>query len=139
MQETDVIERSPSLSMRAAGGTTAAAVAVAVAIWMLAGIAGLDLIVSTGDSERKVTVIEVVAGSGISAVCGALLLHGMLGRLARARRWWTMVAMVCLIGSLANPLQASAWQAWAILTVMHLTTGAIVILGLRRGTRAGSA
>lgn len=113
-------------------GVVAAAVAVAIVLRLLADLAGIDVSVGSKGAEHPVGILDVVFGAGISAVMGAVVLHLMMRWFAAGRRWWTVGATSSLVISLVNPLQAVSWQAWAVLTLLHLTTGVIVIAGLRR-------
>jgi hypothetical protein len=127
-QTTRLSARSP---MTAVLGATAAA----VAIWVVATLAGAELTVSfgTGQPIQKVTVVNVV----VAALVGSLAGWGLLALLRRfttnARAIWTVVAIVFLLFSLGGPLSTiSSTGTKVALVAMHLAVATVVIVGLRR-------
>ena len=127
-QPTRVSARSP---ITAVLGATAAA----VAIWIVATMAGAELTVSFGAGQpiQKVTVINVV----VAALVGSLAGWGLLALLRRfttnARAIWTVIAIVFLMLSLGGPLSATASTGTkAALVAMHLAVATVTIVGLRR-------
>ena len=127
-QTTRVSARTP---VTAVLGATAAA----VAIWVVATLAGADLTVSFGPGQQiqKVTVVNVV----VAALVGSLAGWGLLALLRRfttkARAIWTVIAIVAALLSLAGPLSTIAsagTKAW--LVSMHLAVASVLIVGLRR-------
>lgn len=127
-QTTRVSSSSP---VTAVLGATAAA----VAIWIVATLAGADLTVSfgTGQPIQKVTVVNVV----VAALVGSLPGWGLLALLRRfttnARAIWTVIAIVFALFSLGGPLSTiSSTGTKVALVAMHLTVATMVIVGLRR-------
>jgi hypothetical protein len=127
-QTTRVSTRSPVI-------TVLSATAAAVAIWIVATLAGAELTVSfgTGQAIQKVGVINVV----VAALVGSLAGWGLLALLRRfttnARAIWTVVAIVFLLFSLGGPLSTIASTGTKVaLVAMHLTVATVVIVGLRR-------
>ena len=127
-QTTRVSSSSP---VTAVLGATAAA----VAIWIVATLAGADLTVSFGAGQpiQKITVINVV----VAALVGSLAGWGLLALLRRfttnARAVWTVTAIVFALFSLGGPLStisSAGTKAW--LVAMHLAVATVLILGLRR-------
>ena len=127
-QTTRASSRSP---MTAVLGATAAA----VAIWVVATLAGAELTVSfgTGQPIQKVTVVNVV----VAALVGSLAGWGLLALLRRfttnAHAVWTVTAIVFALFSLGGPLStisSAGTKAW--LVSMHLAVATVVIVGLRR-------
>lgn len=110
------------------------ATAAAVAIWIVATVAGADLTVSIGSQPtQKVTVVNVI----VAALVGSLAGWGLLALLRRftnnARAIWTVIAVVFLMLSLGGPLSATASAGTkAALLAMHLAVAAVTIVGLRR-------
>ena len=110
------------------------ATAAAVAIWIVATLAGAELTVSFADQPiQKVTLVNVV----VAALVGSLAGWGLLALLRRfttnARAIWTVIAIVFLLFSLGSPLLATASAGTKVsLVAMHLAVGTVVILGLRR-------
>jgi hypothetical protein len=111
------------------------ATAAAVAIWIVATLAGAELTVSFGAGQpiQKITVINVV----VAALVGSLAGWGLLALLRRfttnARAIWTVVAILFALLSLGGPLSAIASTGTKVaLVAMHLTVATVVIVGLRR-------
>src|SRR6202521_3831840 len=129
-QTTRVSARSP---MTAVLGATAAA----VAIWVVATLAGAELTVSfgTGQPIQKVTVVNVV----VAALVGSLAGWGLLALLRRfttkARAVWSVTAIVAALLSLGGPLSATASAGTKVsLVAMHLAVATVLIAVLRRTT-----
>jgi Family of unknown function (DUF6069) len=127
-QTTRFSARSP---MTAVLGATAAA----VAIWVVATLAGAELTVSFGAGQpiQKVTVVNVV----VAALVGSLAGWGLLALLRRfttnARAIWTVIAIFFALLSLGGPLSTIASTGTRVaLVAMHLTVATVVIVGLRR-------
>ena len=128
LQPTSASARTP---MAAVLGATAAA----VAIWIVATLAGAELTVSFGPGQpiQKVTVVHVV----VAALVGSLAGWGLLALLRRfttnARAIWTVIAIVFALFSLGGPLSAIASTGTKVsLVAMHLAVATVTILGLRR-------
>ncbi len=127
-QTTRVSSRSPVT-------TVLGATAAAVAIWIVATLAGAELTVSfgTGQPIQKVTVVNVV----VAALVGSLAGWGLLALLRRfttnARAIWTVTAIVFALFSLGGPLSTiSSTGTKVALVAMHLAVATVVIVGLRR-------
>ena len=127
-QTTRVSARTP---MAAVLGATAAA----VAIWVVATLAGAELTVSFGAGQpiQKVTVINVV----VAALVGSLAGWGLLALLRRfttnARAIWTVIAIIFGVLSLAGPMSTIASVGTKVsLVAMHLAVATVTIVGLRR-------
>jgi hypothetical protein len=111
------------------------ATAAAVAIWIVATLAGADLTVSFGAGQpiQKITVINVV----VAALVGSLAGWGLLALLRRfttnARAIWTVVAILFALLSLGGPLTTiSSVGTKVALVAMHLAVATVTIVGLRR-------
>src|SRR5467141_1130135 len=127
-QTTRVSARTP---MAAVLGATAAA----VAIWVVATLAGADLTVSFGPGQpiQKITLVNVV----VAALVGSLAGWGLLALLRRfttkARAIWTVIAIIFALFSVGGPLStisSAGTKAW--LVAMHLAVATVTIVGLRR-------
>ena len=112
-----------------------AATAAAVAIWIVAIVAGADLTVSFGPGQpiQKITLVNVV----VAALVGSLAAWGLLALLRRfttnARAIWTVIAIIFALLSLGGPLSTiSSVGTKAALVAMHLAVATVVIVGLRR-------
>jgi len=127
MQTTRVSARSPITVVL---GATAAA----VAIWVVATLAGAELTVSYAPGQpMKITVVNVV----VAALVGSLAGWGLLALLRRftvnARAIWTVIAIVFALFSLGGPLSTIASAGTKVsLVAMHLAVATVVIVGLRR-------
>src|SRR5882672_11644810 len=97
---------------RASSGSPVTAVlgatAAAVAIWIVATLAGADLTVSFGPGQpiQKVTVINVVVAALVGSLAGWGLLALLRRFAAKERAIWTVTATVAGLSSLGGPLTA---------------------------------
>jgi hypothetical protein len=127
--------QAPRVSARTPVAAVLGATAAAVAIWVVATLAGADLTVSFGAGQpiQKVTVVNVV----VAALVGSLAGWGLLALLRRftvnARAIWTVIAIVFALFSLGGPLSTiSSVGTKAALVAMHLAVATVTIVGLRR-------
>jgi hypothetical protein len=127
-QTTRVSSRSPYTAVL---GATAAA----VAIWVVATLAGADLTVSFGPGQpiQKITLVNVV----VAALVGSLAGWGFLVLLRRfttnARAIWTVIAIIFALLSLGGPMSTiSSVGTKVALVAMHLAVATVTIPGLRR-------
>ena len=102
--------------------TMVAAVLAAVLVWILiVPIFGVDLIVT---------------GAALLAGAAGWALLATLEHLTRsAVPAWTVVAVLVLAVSLADPIAAASAIATASLIVLHILVGTVVVLGMRRSAR----
>jgi len=111
------------------------ATAAAVAIWIVATLAGADLTVSFGPGQpiQKITVVNVIVTALVASLAGWGLL-ALLRRFAtNARAIWTAIAIIFALLSLGGPLSAIASAGTKVsLVAMHLAVATVVIAGLRR-------
>src|SRR5207253_1630473 len=111
------------------------AMAAAVAIWIVATLAGADLTVSFGPGQpiQKVTVINVVVAALVGSLAGWGLLALLRRFAANARAIWTVIAIIFALLSLGGPLSTiSSVGTKVSLVVMHLVVATVTIVGLRR-------
>jgi len=132
---SETTQQTASVSARSPITAVLAATAAAVAIWIVATMAGAELTVSFGAGQpiQKVTVINVV----VAALVGSLAGWGLLALFRRfttnARAIWTVIAIVFALFSLGGPLSAIASTGTKVaLVAMHLAVAIVVIVGLRR-------
>ena len=133
MSETTL--QDTSISTRSPVAVVLGATAAAVAIWIVATLAGADLTVSFGAGQpiQKVTVINVIVAALIGSLAGWGLLALLRRFMANARAVWTIVAVVFLMLSLGGPLTAIASTGTKVaLVAMHLAVATVTIMGLRR-------
>jgi Family of unknown function (DUF6069) len=115
--------------------TVLGATAAAVAIWIVATLAGAALTVSFGAGQpiQKVTVVNVVVAALVGSLAGWGLLALLRRFTANARAIWTVIAIVFALLSLGGPLSAIASPGTKVtLVAMHLAVATVVIVGLRR-------
>ncbi|PYC66691.1 hypothetical protein C7C45_23950 [Micromonospora arborensis] len=117
----------------------AGAILVAVAEFaILHSAAGVALAANSGNSTRQITVVAVVVATAVAALAGCALLAVLERLTSRARVWWTSVAVtVLLLSLLVGPPSGIGGGAKAILTLLHLSVGVVLILGLPRPRREG--
>jgi hypothetical protein len=128
MQATRVSARSPITVVLGATAT-------AVAIWVVATLAGAELTVSFGAGQpiQKVTVINVVVAALVGSLAGWGLLALLRRFTANARAIWTVIAIVFALFSLGGPLSTiSSTGTKVALVAMHLAVATVVIVVLRR-------
>lgn len=114
------------------GLTVAAATAAASIIWAVAdpGL-GLDLAVRQGDGRVTITAASVLAASLIPGLLAWALTAILERATANARPVWLATALISLAVSLAGPLLGGLGvPATLTLVLMHVTVGAILIVGL---------
>ncbi|MET7672090.1 DUF6069 family protein [Micromonospora luteifusca] len=127
-----------NLSPRRAAVAAGAILAAAAEFAILHSVAGVDLAATSGNSTRQITVAAVVVAAAVAVLAGWALL-ALLERLTnRARVWWTSIAVaVLLLSLLVGPPGGVGGGAKATLALLHLSVGAVLILGLPRPRREG--
>ena len=132
---SETTQQTASVSARSPITAVLAATAAAVAIWIVATMAGAELTVSFGAGQpiQKVTVINVVVAALVGSLAGWGLLALLRRFTANARAIWTVIAIVFALFSLGGPLSAIASTGTKVaLVAMHLAVAIVVIVGLRR-------
>lgn len=128
MPATRASARSP---ITAVLGATAAA----VAIWIVATLAGADLTVSFGSGQptQTVGVVNVVVAALVASLAGWGLLALLRRFTTNARAIWTVIAIIFAVLSLAGPMSTiSSAGTKVALVAMHLAVATVMIVGLRR-------
>ena len=120
------------LALAAAG----IAAVVNLLIWLLAGMINIPLNVQMGGPEAPVVPLSagpVIVMSVVPALAGAALLW-LLGRItARPFRWFTIIAVVVLLLSLAGPLLLPVALAnKLVLSLMHVVAAGVIVGILRK-------
>ncbi len=118
----------------------AAATAAALLAWTLFAIAfDVGLVARRGSGLVQVGAGEVVATTAVVGLLGWLLLAGLERWTSRARRTWTVVAVLVCLLSLAGPaVSATSSGARAALLVLHAVVAVVLIALLPRPVRPGS-
>src|SRR6267143_5664910 len=132
---TDTTYQTTRVSARAPIAAVLGATAAAVAIWVVATLAGADLTVSFGPGQpiQKITVVNVVVAALVGSLAGWGLLALLRRFAANARAIWTVIAIIFALLSLGGPLStisSPGTKAW--LVAMHLAVATVTIVGLRR-------
>ncbi|MEE6262661.1 DUF6069 family protein [Plantactinospora sonchi] len=137
MTEISVSRTGAATGVRRTGVVVATVVAAEAVFFTLDGLAGVDLAVRTGDTVAAVGAGAVAAAAGVAALVGWGLLALLERITARARRIWTVVAVVVLVGSLLGPLGGVDPAARLGLVALHLVCAGVLIVGLPRAGRRG--
>jgi Family of unknown function (DUF6069) len=111
-------------------GIVAAALVVALAIWALARLLGVELTVGQGDQARLVGAADVL----VTVVLAGLAAWGVQVLLARRRAagWWPFVGSTALAISIIGPTWLADGAASVVLIGMHLAVGFVLIAGFNR-------
>ena len=115
-------------------GRSAAVVAtaalVALAIWGLAHVLGVELTVGKGDQASLVGAADVLVAVLVAGVAA----WGAQRFLARrgAAGWWPFVGSTALAISIIGPTWLADGTAGVVLIGMHLAVGLILIAGFHR-------
>jgi Family of unknown function (DUF6069) len=115
---------------RRSAGVVAAATVVAVAMWALARVLGVELTVGKGPDAGQVGVADVVVASLLAGLA-AWGVHALLVRRGVAR-WWPFVSSTALAISVIGPTWLADGAAGVVLIGMHLAVGVVLIAGLSR-------
>jgi hypothetical protein len=111
-------------------GIVAAAAVVALAIWALARMLGVELTVGKGHDASPVGAAEVL----VTALLAGLAAWGVHTLLVRrgAARWWPFVGSTTLAISIIGPSWLADGVAGVVLIGMHLAVGVVLIAGFGR-------
>jgi hypothetical protein len=122
--------RAATTTVRRRIGVVAAAVIVALAIWALARMLGVELTVGKGQDTSQVGAFEVLA----AALLAGLAAWGVQRLLARRRAagWWPFVGSTALAISISGPTWLADGVAAVVLIGMHLAVGVVLIAGFSR-------
>jgi hypothetical protein len=106
----------------------AVAVVVALVVWALVRLLGVDLVASRGGETAPVTVVDVLVAT-IVAGMAAWAVNAMLRRGGRLR-WWPFVGSTALAISVIGPSWLADGASAVALICMHVAVGAVLIAGL---------
>jgi hypothetical protein len=117
-------------SARGRAGIVAAALIVALAIWALARVLGVELTVGKGQDARLVGAADVL----FAVVLAGLAAWGVQTLLARrgAAGWWPFVGSTALAISIIGPTWLADGAASVVLIGMHLAVGLVLIAGFNQ-------
>jgi hypothetical protein len=108
----------------------AAASLVAVAVWGLAGMLGVELTVGKGDRASVVGAGDVLAAVLVAGVA-AWAVQRFLARRGAAG-WWPFVGSTALAISIIGPTWLADGMASVVLIGMHVAVGFVLITGFNR-------
>jgi hypothetical protein len=104
------------------------AVVVAVLVWLVFVVSGVNPFVTMGGEEQEIGVIETVlstVGAGLAA-WGARIFVVRLGQ----SRWWPFVGTTALALSMLGPTYMADGISIFALSCLHFAAGIPLILGL---------
>ena len=108
----------------------AAATLVALTIWELARMLGVELTVGKGDQASLVGAADVLA-TVLLAGLAAWLVQRLLARRGAAG-WWPFLGSTALAISIIGPTWLADGAASVVLIGMHLAVGLVLIAGFNR-------
>ena len=108
----------------------AAATLVALAIWGLARVLGVELAVGKGDQASLVGAADVLITVLLAGVA-AWLVQRLLARRGAAG-WWPFLGSTALAISIIGPTWLADGAASVLLIGMHLAVGLVLIAGFNR-------
>jgi hypothetical protein len=115
-------------SAQRTAGIVAVAAAVALGLWAVARLLGVDLDVRIDGDLRQVGPADVLVTTVLAGLA-AWVVHSILARTPRGARWWPFIASTALAISMTGPSYlADGADAVALMTI-HLLVGATLILG----------
>jgi Family of unknown function (DUF6069) len=111
-------------------GIVATATLVALAIWGLARVPGVELTVGKGDQASLVGAADVLAAVLVAGLA-TWLAQRLLARRGAAG-WWPFVGSTALAISIIGPTWLADGAASVVLIGMHLAVGLVLIAGFNR-------
>jgi phosphatidylserine synthase len=112
-------------------GVVGAAALVALGIWAVVRLLGVDLTVRMGEGTSQVGAPEVLAATVLAGLA-AWAVHRLLDRSERTTRWWPFVGSTLIAISMLGPSYLADGAASVALIAMHLAVGAVLIWGFAR-------
>ena len=117
-------------SARWSAKVVAAAMVVALAIWALARLLGVELTVGKGPDAGLVGPGDVLAAVVVASLA-AWVVQQLLARRGAAG-WWPFVGSTALAISIIGPTWLADGAASVVLIAMHLAVGLVLIAGFNR-------
>jgi hypothetical protein len=135
------VTASPHHQLRSRAIAVTTAVLAALVVWGVAvPVLGVDLAVRTtpgGSSTQTIGAASVLTVSLLASLLGWGLLALLERRTQRGGTFWTIIASIVLLLSLAGPLTSAVTTAAAVvLVLLHLSVAAVLISTLRRTATA---
>jgi Family of unknown function (DUF6069) len=117
-------------SRRRRAAIVATAALVALAIWGLARLLGVELTVGKGHQAGPVGAADVLVAVLLAGLA-AWRVQRLLARRGAAG-WWPLVASTALAGSVIGPTWLADAMASVVLIGIHLAVGLVLIAGFNR-------
>jgi hypothetical protein len=112
--------------------TVVLAPAAALAIWAVARLIGVDLVVLGPDGSVRLGPVDVVAAALAGAVAGWAVVWLLERRLQRLLMWWPFIGSTALAVSIIGPTWLADGASAVALISMHVVTAAVVISGFAK-------
>lgn len=119
--ETTAARRTTEPALQSTVLVIAAAAALALGIWAIARLLGVDLTVGEGPATRQVGAIDVLLATAVAGVA-ARGVHIVLTRRRRTARWWPFVGSAALAISVIGPSYLADGAAAVVLIGMPSPT-----------------
>jgi hypothetical protein len=117
-------------SRRQSAVIVTAATMVALAIWGLARMLGVELTVGKGDQASLVGAADVLVAVLVAGVAAWVVQRFLVRR--GAAGWWPFVGSTALAISVIGPTWLADGMASVVLIGMHLAVGLVLIAGFNR-------
>jgi hypothetical protein len=111
-------------------GIVAAAAVVALVIWGLARVLGVELTVGKGGQASLVGAADVLVTVSLAGLA-AWVVQRLLARRGAAG-WWPIVGSTALAISIIGPTWLADGMASVVLIGMHLAVGLVLIAGFNQ-------
>jgi hypothetical protein len=109
----------------------AVAAVVALAIWAVVQLLGVDLTVRIGQDPSEVGAVDVLVTTVLAGLA-AWGVHRVLARRARTARWWPFVGSTAIAVSMIGPSYLADGAAAVALISMHVAVGVVLVWGFAR-------
>lgn len=124
---------APSTSKSAT--VVAGAVIVALVVWALARLIGVEPTVGKGADASPVGAVDVVVAALVAGL-GAWGLYTLLARRLGTARWWPFAGSTALAVSITGPSYLSDGASAVALICTHVAVGIVLIAGFAMSASA---
>jgi Family of unknown function (DUF6069) len=116
-------------SVQRTAGVIGVAAGVALALWAVVRLLGVDLDTELGGGVRQVGPADILITTVVAGLA-AWVTHSILARTPRTVRWWPFVGSTGIAISMLGPSYLADGASAVALTCLHLAVGAVLIKGL---------
>ena len=120
-----------STSAAKSAGVVVVAAVVALGVWTVVRLLGVELTLETGPDGSQVGAVDVLVATLVAGLA-AWAVHRVLARTARTARWWPFVGSTGIAVSMLGPSYLADGAVAMALMSMHLIVGAVLIAGFAR-------